>query len=650
MSFPSARRGAALLVAAALAATAIATPVTAAIEQPGNTIVVNSNGDARADDGSCSLREAIIATHDNVASGAAAGECGAGSPGAADTITFASAVSTVTLAASLPEIGASVIIDGGGDVTVSGNEGANRPFLVVPGITLTLKRLRVADVVTTSLGGALIVNGTAIVSDVTFSSTRTDAAGGGIRVNAGGTLTATRLAIEFARGNLGGGGISNAGTATLTDGWIGASAAGNTGGSAILNDVGGTFTVLRTTMNANHGSSGNGGAVTNLGTATIANSTIASNTAPGLGGGVYNAGTLSLIHVSLVGNGAETGGGVESGGGGFTTLKNTLIIGNFSDEGDPDLAGPLAGGSVGNYVGLPVGWSTNDIFNDPLWGSSSSFGPTSPPTASATNPIIDTADAATCAAAPISGKDQRGITRPAGACDIGSTELDKVAPTFSTKPTATLRSGQSLAGSASKARISWAASDNSGGSGISFHRLQWSVDGLPYAEVSIEDWDASLRYQDVELGRNHTYRFRAAARDNDGNWSAWSYGPTFLARLVQQSAASVDYTRTWTTTSNAVFSSGSVRYSKTAGASVSYRATGRAFAFVTTLGPTRGKARIYINGVLKATVDLYAATSKYRVQVWTKRYTDSEARTIKVVVLGTSGRPRVDADAFVVLK
>ena len=167
--------------------------------------------------------------------------------------------------------------------------------------------------------------------------------------------------------------------------------------------------------------------------------------------------------------------------------------------------------------------------------------------------------------------------------------------------------------------------------------------------MNLEEWDARLRYQDVELARSHTYRFRARAMDNDGNWSSWAYGPTFLARLVQQSAGSVDYTKTWTTTSNAAFSSGSVRYSKTAGASVSYRATGRAFAFVTTKGPTGGGAD-YVNGVLKATVDLYSATSRYRVQVWTKRYTGSAARTIKVVVLGTSGRRRVDVDAFVVLK
>ena len=87
MSFRPARRGAALLFAAALAAGAIAAPAAAAIQQPGNTLVVNSNGDTEADDGSCTLREAITSANANTASGATAGECIEGSPGAADTIT-----------------------------------------------------------------------------------------------------------------------------------------------------------------------------------------------------------------------------------------------------------------------------------------------------------------------------------------------------------------------------------------------------------------------------------------------------------------------------------------------------------------------------------------------------------------------------------
>src|SRR6186713_2021780 len=130
MSFRPARRGAALLFAAALAAGAIAAPAAAAIQQPGNTLVVNSNGDTQADDGTCTLREAITAANVNMTISTAAGECIAGSPGAADTITFSNAVSTVTLGASLPAITADLIADGGGDVTVSGGTGPNRPFVV----------------------------------------------------------------------------------------------------------------------------------------------------------------------------------------------------------------------------------------------------------------------------------------------------------------------------------------------------------------------------------------------------------------------------------------------------------------------------------------------------------------------------------------
>jgi len=57
-----------------------------------------------------------------------------------------------------------------------------------------------------------------------------------------------------------------------------------------------------------------------------------------------------------------------------------------------------------------------------------------------------------------------------------------------------------------------------------------------------------------------------------------------------------------------------------------------------------------VNGVLKATIDLRSASTTYRVQAWSIRYSTSTSRTVKVVVLGTSGRPRVDVDAFVVLK
>ncbi len=80
------------------------------------TITVNSTADVAANDGQCTLREAIIAANTNTSSGAAAGECAAGAAGL-DTIVFAipgPGVKTIApgLALPLPTITEAVLIDG----------------------------------------------------------------------------------------------------------------------------------------------------------------------------------------------------------------------------------------------------------------------------------------------------------------------------------------------------------------------------------------------------------------------------------------------------------------------------------------------------------------------------------------------------------
>lgn len=90
----------------------------AAMVVPGATIVVNTTADgAPADDGVCTLREAIFAANNNAPSGVTTGECAAGTAGL-DTITFdttqAVFQSNATIAAtsSLPAITAPVVISG----------------------------------------------------------------------------------------------------------------------------------------------------------------------------------------------------------------------------------------------------------------------------------------------------------------------------------------------------------------------------------------------------------------------------------------------------------------------------------------------------------------------------------------------------------
>ncbi|HEX5124100.1 MAG TPA: CSLREA domain-containing protein [Rhodanobacteraceae bacterium] len=96
------------------AAALVAVFLTAAA--PAATITVNSTADTAADDGNCTLREALAAATTNTASGAMPGECAAGEPlPVVDTIAFAipgSGVHTIQPTSVIPRIEESVVIDG----------------------------------------------------------------------------------------------------------------------------------------------------------------------------------------------------------------------------------------------------------------------------------------------------------------------------------------------------------------------------------------------------------------------------------------------------------------------------------------------------------------------------------------------------------
>ncbi len=89
------------------------------------TILVNSNSDAVANDGLCTLREAIVAANTNAASGGAVGECVAGLmlPNV-DTIAFAipgNSVHTIFASGQMPQITQAVTINGYSQLGASAN-------------------------------------------------------------------------------------------------------------------------------------------------------------------------------------------------------------------------------------------------------------------------------------------------------------------------------------------------------------------------------------------------------------------------------------------------------------------------------------------------------------------------------------------------
>ena len=87
-------------------------------------------------------------------------------------------------------------------------------------------------------------------------------------------------------------------------------------------------------------------------------------------------------------------------------------------------------------------------------------------------------------------------------------------------------------------------------------------------------------------------------------------------------------------------------------ASASHTFTGREVAWIGSLGPNRGRAKVYIDGSLAATVDLYAATHRHRRVLFSADWESAGVHTIKVKVISKgslSSGARVVVDAFITL-
>ncbi len=221
--------------------------------------------------------------------------------------------------------------------------------------------------------------------------------------------------------------------------------------------------------------------------------------------------------------------------------------------------------------------------------------------------------------------------------------LDTVAPAL-TAPTWRIgAAGTSLVSGAMPVRIAWTGTDPT--SGIARHSLSVQVDGGAWTAISTTLTSPALTQN---LASGHTYRFAVRAADAAGNTSGWMYGSAFRLTALQQTATAVTYSGVWSNSTSTTWWGGTAKASSVAGATAKVKFTGRRFAWIGLKAANRGKAQVFVNGVLTATVDLYNATQQGQRVVWGGTWATAAARTITIKVLGTSGRPRVDVDGFVV--
>ena len=241
------------------------------------------------------------------------------------------------------------------------------------------------------------------------------------------------------------------------------------------------------------------------------------------------------------------------------------------------------------------------------------------------------------------GWDRRsGTYRLGGYYDPPVRYADRIAPN-TTVPVQKLGGG--TVGDTAPLRLTWGGSDS--GWGISSFRLERSVSGGAWTNVPLPSSTAKSIVHPVSIGK--TYRFRVRATDKAGNVGAWDYGPSFKARRIADTSSAVLFSSGWRLASDPTAFGGVLHEVGTAGKASSFRFSGRDIAWIAERGPGHGQAKVYIDGRYVRTVDLVASGSQPRYVVFTHQWPTVGTHTIRIVVVGTAGRPVVSADGFVLL-
>lgn len=416
---------------------------------------------------------ALAAPADSVVGDGTAASCDGNALEAAimagGSVTFdCGGVHTILANTMVVDSGLNVVVDGGGLITVSGEE-LRQLFIVNAGASLTLNNITLSNGNWPGRGGAVAVYGEVTLNNSTVRNSQsscqvcdgTDGIGGAIAVENSGSLTVTNSQILNNQATGAGGALGLFGGATtVTNSTIDGNRSGGLGGGVWTNE-GATLTLTDSRVSNNEaavGNAGSGGGLVTRGDTTIVRSTLSANLADDGGALIVRGGSLRVENSTISGNRARVlAGGVRFElpvGAGSASLINSTLVGNIvvnvdnvSSNANVYIDGQtqapifqnsvIAGSVTGPNCVLGVapqslgynlvsdgscalsGTGDQQSVNLLLDTLKDNGGPTQTHLPFVGSPVVDAVPAANC---PVS-TDQRGILRPQGPnCDAGAVE------------------------------------------------------------------------------------------------------------------------------------------------------------------------------------------------------------------------------------
>lgn len=224
-----------------------------------------------------------------------------------------------------------------------------------------------------------------------------------------------------------------------------------------------------------------------------------------------------------------------------------------------------------------------------------------------------------------------------------------------------------LANSTIPVWLKWSATGS-----VARYELQQSTNGGAFTSVALPTATATTVALDLAMGTAipaalNSYQFQVRTCNSANACSAWVSGPDFQLAPVDDGVISpvpaagnamIAYSGSWQTQAVAGAYGGAVRFATQPGPraslnKVTFRLAGNV-AWVSTMGPDRGKATVSLNGGTPVTVDLYAPDQRPAQVVYVLNNLTPATHTVTVTVLGTknaaSTGTRVDIDAFAAIR
>ncbi|WP_329188270.1 peptidoglycan recognition protein [Actinacidiphila glaucinigra] len=210
---------------------------------------------------------------------------------------------------------------------------------------------------------------------------------------------------------------------------------------------------------------------------------------------------------------------------------------------------------------------------------------------------------------------------------------DTTKPTFTTAPEVKIRNA-TVSSTSVPVSVTWKAADNGALKSIAATAPTTATFG-----PTTTSWSTSGK-------TNTAVTYGLKATDAAGNYATASVSRT--AAVLQETSATKS--GTWSTKSSTSYLGGKSYTSSSKNASLTWTFTGRSVGWVVSRASTSGQAYVYVDGVKAATVDLKSSTTAYRQTIWSKSWSTSAKHTLKVVVVGTSGRPAITTDGITYVK